>query len=362
MRQACCAEISLSALHHNARVVRKKTPHAKIAAVVKADAYGHGVKTVVAALERHVDLFAVAYLEEALELRLSCQHPILVLEGFFDQQELEAAAKQNIACVVHSAYQLALLESFPCTENMDLWLKVDTGMNRLGFSLGEFQKVYATLNANIKQRSLTLMSHLSSADELESDVSARQISVFNKLVGGKNKAVSLSNSAGIMAWPSANTEQYQQWVRPGIMLYGCTPFDNSSGAEDGLQAAMTLRSTIIGLREIDAGESVGYGATWQAERPSRIGVVAIGYGDGYPRHAKTGTPVLVNGQRVPLVGRVSMDMITVDLTDVEGVEIGDAAILWGQGLPAEEVARHAGTISYELLTGITARVVRRVAE
>jgi alanine racemase len=245
---------------------------------------------------------------------------------------------------------------------MDLWLKVDTGMNRLGFSLSEFQRVYTTLSEKIKPRSLTLMSHLSSADELEAEVSSRQISVFQNLVAGKNKAVSLSNSAGIMAWPSANTGQYQQWVRPGIMLYGCSPFGNSSGEEEGLQAAMTLRSTIIGLREIEAGESVGYGATWQAERPSRIGVVAIGYGDGYPRHAKAGTPVLVNGQRVPLVGRVSMDMLTVDLTDIEGVQIGDAAILWGQGLAAEEVARHAGTISYELLTGITARVARRVVE
>ena len=360
MRQACCAEIKLSALRHNAQVVRKKVPHAKIAAVVKADAYGHGVKSVVAALENDIDLFAVAYLEEALALRSTTRQPILVLEGYFDQQELEVAAKNNIACVVHSAYQLALLENFPPAKNMNLWLKVDTGMNRLGFPQAEFQDVYSLLSESIKPRSLTLMSHLSCADELESDICTAQIAAFNHLVSDKGKAVSLANSAGIMAWPSATTDQHPQWVRPGVMLYGCSPFSHSTGEQEGLQAALTLRSTVIGLREVQAGESVGYGATWRAERLTRIGVVAIGYGDGYPRHAKVGTPVLVNGQRVPLVGRVSMDMITVDLSDIGGVEIGSSVVLWGEGLPAEEVASHADTISYELLTGITERVSRRV--
>ncbi|MBL4608969.1 MAG: alanine racemase, partial [Pseudomonadales bacterium] len=284
MRQACCAEIRLSALRHNAQVVRQKVPHAKIAAVVKADAYGHGIKTVAAALEDHVDLFAVAYLEEALVLRSSSPHPILVLEGFFDQQELDVAAKQGFACVIHSAYQLTLLKKSPLAHTMNLWLKVDTGMNRLGFSQGEFESAYSQLSENADSQALILMSHLSSADELDSKVSTKQISAFSDMVSGKQKAVSLANSAGIMAWPEATTDQFQQWVRPGIMLYGCSPFAHSTGPQVGLQAAMTLRSTIIGLREISAGDRIGYGATWQAKRPSRIGVVAIGYGDGYPRH------------------------------------------------------------------------------
>ena len=362
MRQACCAEIRLSALRHNAKVVRNKSPQAKIAAVVKADAYGHGVKSVAAALDDVVDLFAVAYLEEALALRLTTQKPILVLEGYFDRQELETAAEKGFACVVHSAYQLSLLDDFHLADSMDLWLKVDTGMNRLGFSHPNFEAVYTHLSDTVKPQSLTLMSHLSSADELSSDITVRQIRLFDSLVAGKGRPVSLANSAGILAWPSSMTSVSEQWVRPGIMLYGCSPFSGFTGAQEGLCAVLTLRSTVIGLRDVQVGDCIGYGATWCAERPSRIGVIAIGYGDGYPRSAKQGTPVLVAGSRVPLVGRVSMDMITVDLTDTEGVEIGSDVILWGEGLPAEEVAIHADTISYELLTGITERVSRRIVE
>lgn len=362
MRQACCAEIRLSALRHNAKVVRNKSPQAKIAAVVKADAYGHGVKSVAAALDDAVDLFAVAYIEEALGLRLVTQKPILILEGYFDRQELETAAEKGFACVVHSAYQLSLLDNFHLASNMDLWLKVDTGMNRLGFSHSSFEAVYAHLSDAVKPQSLTLMSHLSCADELSSEITARQIHLFDSLVAGKGRPVSLANSAGILAWPSSMPGVSEQWVRPGIMLYGCSPFSGFTGIQEGLCAVLTLRSTVIGLRDVQAGDCIGYGATWRAERPSRIGVIAIGYGDGYPRSAKQGTPVLVAGSRVPLVGRVSMDMITVDLTDTEGVEIGSDVILWGEGLPAEEVAIHADTISYELLTGITERVSRRIVE
>lgn len=361
MRHGCCAEINISALRHNVALIRQKVPYA-IVAVVKADAYGHGLKTVVETLETLVDMFAVAYIEEATALRKLTAKPILALEGFFDQDELQTAATLQIACVVHSDYQLRHLESFQISANLDLWIKVDSGMNRLGFPPTQFRQAYQRIRQHSSCASLTVMSHLSCADERDRAITSEQISRFYALINDLSTPASLANSAGILAWPQAMSNAHVQWIRPGIMLYGASPFENESAEHVGLRPVMTLRSMLITIRELKVGDCVGYGARWCAQRPSRIGVVAIGYGDGYPRHAPTGTPVLVNEQRVPLVGRVSMDMITVDLTDLPTAAIGDPVVLWGQGLPVEEVARFAGTISYDLLTGVTARVARRVID
>lgn len=360
MRHGCCAEINVSALRHNVTLIRQRLPH-KILAVVKANAYGHGLETVVKTLASLVDGFAVAYVEEAVWLRSLTQHPILVLEGCFDQDELHSAALLALSLVVHSDYQVADLEKFQGKARFDLWLKINTGMNRLGFARPDFLAVYQRL-LQLPHASLTLMSHLSCADERQSVVTHEQISNFYSLIGHGKHPVSLANSAAILAWPQAMSPEHEQWLRPGILLYGASPFEKTHGQDEGLRPVMTLRSTLIAIRELPVGECVGYGASWCAARPSRIGVVAIGYADGYPRHAPTGTPVLVNKQRVPLVGRVSMDMITVDLTDLPAARIGDTVVLWGEGLPVEEIAHWAGTISYDLLTAVTARVARRVVD
>lgn len=361
MRHGCCAEINISALRHNVTLIKQAVPH-KIAAVVKANAYGHGLATVVAALENLVDTFAVAFMEEAVVLRSLTRHPILVLEGCFDQDELHSAALLDLSLVVHSDYQLRDLEKFPGNARFKIWLKINSGMNRLGFAQQDFAVAYQRLLKAPQCASLTLMSHLSCADERQSAITHEQISNFYALIGEGKQRVSLANSAAILAWPQAMSSSCEQWLRPGIMLYGASPFEETNGKDEGLQPVMTLRSTLIAQRELKIGECVGYGASWCATRPSRIGVVAIGYADGYPRHAPSGTPVLVNQQRVPLVGRVSMDMITVDLTDLPQARIGDPVVLWGEGLPVEEIARWAGTISYELLTAVTARVARRVVD
>lgn len=361
MRHGCCAEINISALRHNVALIRQKVPHA-IVAVVKADAYGHGLKTVVEILETLVEMFAVAYMEEATTLRKLTTKPILVLEGFFDQAELKSAATLQIACVIHSDYQLTHLERFQTSAHLDLWIKIDSGMNRLGFPPTQFMQAYQRIRQHRACASLTVMSHLSCADERDSAITSEQIRRFYALINDLNTPASLANSAGILAWPQAMSSAHPQWIRPGIMLYGASPFEHERATDLGLRPVMTLRSVLIAIRELKVGDCVGYGARWCATRPSRIGVVAIGYGDGYPRHAPTGTPVLVNKQRVPLVGRVSMDMITVDLTDLPVAAIGDPVVLWGQGLPVEEVARFAGTLNYELLTGISARVARRVID
>ncbi len=348
------AVINLAALQNNIDKIKQCVPSQKIMAVVKANAYGHGASEIAKALAPAVQAFAVCSLEEALGLRQAgIQLPILLLEGFFDPKELPEIVQQGCEIVVHSPEQVAVLRHYS-QPLPSLWIKVDTGMHRLGFSVETLPTVYQQLQDLLVKR--RLFSHLACADDLDSEITFEQIARFKKLVQTYNLEASLANSAGILGWPTTHWD----WVRPGIMLYGASPILGTVAYQHHLQPVMTLRSTLISIKYYRQGDSIGYGASWQCPKDTRIGIVAIGYADGYPRHAPVGTPVLVNGQRVPLVGRVSMDMITVDLRKVPEAQVHDPVVLWGEGLAVEEVANSAGTIAYQLLSGITSRVKRIV--
>lgn len=348
------ALIDLYAFRYNYFLAKRLAAPARAWAVVKANGYGHGAVALARALPE-ADGFGVACLEEALELReAGVELPILLLGGCFEAVELTKAVHFKLQLVIHSLEQLTMLEAAKIKEPLMLWLKLDTGMHRLGLDAAQFKQAVERLGAGPHQ--LNLLTHLASADELGSDCTMRQLEVFRTMTAGLHWPASLANSAGLAAWPDSRAD----WVRPGIMLYGSSPFADEHPLFAELQPVMTLSSRLVAVREVAAEECVGYGQTWRAQRPSRIGTVAIGYGDGYPRHAPSGTPLLINGQRVPLVGRVSMDSIGVDLTDAPAAVVGDEATLWGRGLAANEIARAAGTISYELFTGISARVPRVV--
>lgn len=360
MREACLS-ISRAALQHNLQRVRELAPGSKVLAMVKADAYGHGALLVAETLAT-ADGFGVAFLAEALALRAAgIRQPVTVLEGVFSVEEMAEAVRHDLTVIVHQEAQVRLLEAVSAEAPVAVWLKLDSGMHRLGFAPEQVVDTYRRLMALPGVRSVGLLTHFAMADEPDSARTGQQIAVFRSVQqqlereGGSPVPDSLANSAAIMAWPEAQGH----WVRPGIMLYGASPFADRPADTLGLRPVMTLQSRLIAVRALRAGEPVGYGATWIAPRDTRIGVVAIGYGDGYPRHAPNGTPVLVNGVRVPLAGRVSMDMITVDLGDVPAA-VGDPCVLWGEGLPADEVAAHAGTISYELFCKVTPRVPRDV--
>jgi alanine racemase len=349
------AIIDISALRHNLQRVRELAPYSQVMAVVKADGYGHGLKGVVEALIEEVDAFAVARLEEGLVLRQAGhQCPIVLLGGIADKEGLQLAATYNLTLVIHEATQLDLLRQVPVTAPLLVWLKVDTGMHRLGFPPEMIAEVIASLRRCQAVASIVgLMSHLANADQAEDSLTALQLEIFRG-ISASGLARSVANSAAIMAYP----QTHFNWVRPGLMLYGASPFANSTGIAMGLKPVMTLKSRLIAIHHLRAGDKVGYGAAWTCPEPMTVGVAAIGYGDGYPRHAVSGTPVLVNGCPVPLIGRVSMDMITLDLRNQPAAKIGDPVIAWGAGLPVEEVALHAATIPYELLCQVTARVPR----
>ena len=322
-------------------------------AVVKANAYGHGLVATALCLA-DADAFAVARLDEALALRgAGVRKPIVLLEGVFDAVQLQEAARQNLEIVVHEREQLSLLENFSGAYRFAVWLKIDTGMNRLGFRPQQAAAVLGELVAlDDRLLDIRLMTHFASADEADDSLTAQQLSRFDELVQGRKLARSLANSAAVFAHPASHAD----WIRPGLALYGVSPFPEKVGSTLGLTPAMRLVSTVIAVREVSAGESVGYGAAWRAARDSKVAILAGGYGDGLPRSLPNGTPVLVRGQRAQLVGRVSMDMIAVDVSTIEGVSVGDTALLWGPELPVEEIAAHAGTISYELLCGVSQRV------
>jgi alanine racemase len=279
---------------------------------------------------------------------------ILLLEGFFTPDDLTLCAEYDLACVIHSAAQLEMLDAYPRRAGLQVWLKINTGMNRLGFAAADYAAVSARLNAHPAVREVTLMTHFSQADEAPGV--ANQLECFESLAQPYRYPRSLANSAAIVRFPQTHGD----WVRPGIMLYGASPFgfnvDFPSAQDLGLRPVMTLRSKILTVQTIKTGDSVGYAGLFRADRNMQIGIVACGYADGYPRHAPTGTPVLVNGQRTRTLGRVSMDMLAVDLTGVAGAEVGGNITLWGEGLPVEEVAHASGTISYELLCALAPRV------
>jgi len=353
--------IDLAAIQANCRLAQAIAPDSKTVAVIKADAYGHGAAEVAQALEPQVEMFTVSCLEEALVLRENgLSKPILLLEGCFDETELKIATDNQCELVVHSSLQLEQLLNATFETPLNVWLKIDTGMHRLGILPQEVEFIYAKLAASANVKNIVLMTHLAHAYSVDGAHTTMQISRFENciqpIIVNANQKVELSmaNSAALLAWPRTRVD----WNRPGIMLYGLSPFTDSINVAKKLIPAMDFESQIIALRYIASGESVGYGCTWTAPRPSTIATVAVGYGDGYPRSAKSGTPVLINGHRVRLVGRVSMDLISVDVTDLLNVEIGDTAILWGKALSADEVASWADTIGYELVTRMPKRVTR----
>lgn len=350
------AHIDLSAIRHNFDLAKRCSPSREAFAVVKANAYGHGVREVVTSLHDVADGFAVASLEEAAEVRaLHGTARILLLEGCFEPSEYRVAAQLHLDVAVQGEEQAAALLASELPAPLNVWLKLDSGMHRLGLDAVAVRAAFNRLRAAVQVAELNLMSHFACADERGHPLNEDQLECFLGLLDLDFDQRSLANSAAVLTIPAAHMD----WIRPGIMLYGASPFADLTASELGLRPAMSLRAQLIAVREIAVGESVGYGAGWVAERPSRIGTVSCGYADGYPRHAPSGTPVLVNGQRVPLVGRVSMDMLAVDLTDLPGAAVGDEVELWGAQLLIDEVAAHAGTIGYELLTKVTARVPRR---
>jgi alanine racemase len=350
------ATIDLAAIRHNYSVAKRCAPARQAFAVVKANAYGHGLGEVVTALSEQADGFAVASLEEAAEVRaLQGEARILLLEGCFEAAEYQLAAQLGLDLVLHSEQQLAQLLAASLSRPLNTWLKLDSGMHRLGLEEAALRACHGRLQGAAQVAEINLLSHFACADERGHELTERQLEAFLDLLDLDFAQRSLANSAAILTIPAAHMD----WLRPGIMLYGATPFAELSAAELGLAPAMTLSAQLIAIREVAVDDSVGYGAAWRAERPSRIGTVSCGYADGYPRHAPSGTPLLVRGQRVPLVGRVSMDMLTVDLTDLPAAQVGDEVQLWGAQLPVDEVAQAAGTIGYELLTKVTRRVPRR---
>lgn len=348
MGRPASARLDLAALRHNYRWLRQ-CHGGRTLAVIKADAYGHGALRCARALQDEADAFAVACVDEALALRAGgVSAPILVLEGAFDADEWRAARHAHLWLVVHQASQLETLETLDrpaAGTGLHLWLKLDTGMHRAGFAPEAAHAVWERLRRNPQVGDITLMTHLARADEPEAPATARQIACFDAATAGLPGARSLANSAGILGWPDARRD----WGRPGIALYGADPMPEPHSA---LRPVMSLCSTVFAVREVAPGEAVGYGGTWIAQRPSRLGLVAMGYADGYPRTVTPGTALLVEGHRCPLAGRVSMDMLMLDLTDHPSLGIGATVECWGPTLSVNEVARAAGTISYELLCGV----------
>ena len=343
------ARIDLTALERNLHAARRLTS-ARIMAVIKANAYGRGLLRSAEALQA-AEGFALLDVGDAVRLReAGFRQTLLLLEGVFTADTMPLLAEYDIATVLHSPHQLAMLDAYPRRGSLSLWLKINTGMNRLGFAPHEAPAVMAQLKAHSAVRDVTLMTHFASADEAKG-VSV-QLERFNTLAASFSMPRSLANSAALLRYPATHGD----WVRPGIMLYGSSPFAETSAQELGLRPVMTLSSEIISVREIQSGEQVGYGGLFRADRRMRVGVVACGYADGYPRHATSGTPILVNGQRTRTLGRVSMDMLSVDLSGLSDAEVGSRVTLWGEGLPVDEVAQAAGTISYELLCALAARV------
>ncbi|MGY0157289.1 alanine racemase [Edwardsiella tarda] len=353
--KAATALIDRRALRHNFQQIRTFAPHSRLIAVVKANAYGHGLLETANTLHQ-ADCYGVARIGEALMLRSGgIVKPILLLEGFFSASDLPVLVANNIETAVHSEEQLQALEQAQLERPVKVWMKLDTGMHRLGVRPEQAEAFYQRLCAcpNVAQP-VNFMSHFSRADEPQCGRTEAQMACFDAFVQGKPGDQSIAASGGILLWP----QSHRDMVRPGIILYGVSPQADLALAADhyGLQPAMTLQSSLIAVREHKAGEPVGYGGTWVAECDTRLGVVAIGYGDGYPRSAPSGTPVLINGREVPIVGRVSMDMISVDLGPQAQDRVGDKVIMWGPGLPVEKVAACTGISAYELITKLTSRV------
>ena len=353
------ATVDLTALRHNYLLAKQCAPQRQAFAVVKANAYGHGAREAVMALREIADGFAVACLEEAEEVRLSAPNArILLLEGCFEPAEYGRAAELGLDVAIQDRRQADWLLSTNLSRPLNVWLKLDSGMHRLGFAPGDLRECHAQLKGQPGVGELNLISHFACADERSHRLTEVQLERYSELLALAFDNCSLANSAAVLTLPQA----HMAWIRPGIMLYGATPFAELSAQELGLRPVMTLTGALIAVRDVAIGESVGYGAGWVAQRASRIGTVSCGYADGYPRSAPSGTSVVIHGQRVPLAGRVSMDMLAVDLTDLPQAQLGDAVELWGAQMPIDELAQACGTIGYELLTKVTGRVPRHYVD
>ncbi len=347
------AIVDSSALRANLARIRSLAPRSRVLAIVKANGYGHGIVHVARALES-ADGFGVARLEEGIALRSAgCGRPILLLAGVFDADQLAGAAAHDCEVVVHTPEQIALLEQWRGAHEFRVWVKIDTGMHRLGFLPGDLPAALERLSACPRVgRPVNFMTHLANADLRDEAGTARQLALFADLTAGLPGQRSIANSAGILGFQSARSD----WVRPGLALYGASPFEDADAASLGLVPAMSLMTRVIALKRVAAGEAVGYGGAWRAPAETLLAIAAAGYGDGYPRSAGSGTPVRVNGVLARIAGRVSMDMMAIDVTGLPPPDIGDPVQLWGPGLPVEQIAARAGTISYELLCGVSQRV------
>lgn len=350
MARPLVAQINLAALRANLAVVRDKAPQTQVLAVVKANAYGHGLARVLPALD-DADGLALVELDAAVTLReRHYTRRILLLEGFFDERELTEIAARRLAVVVHHTEQVAMLERALLTRPLEVFVKINTGMNRLGIAPGDAAAICERLSNAPAVAALRLMTHLARADE--DDAIEEPLAIFESACRGLRYPRSIANSAGVIRYADVGGDI----VRPGIMLYGASPFPYDTPGMLGLAPVMTLRSEIIAVQELKPNDTVGYGGAYTASRAHRVGVVACGYADGYPRHAPNGTPVLVCGRKVRIAGRVSMDMIIVDLTEVPEARTGSPVVLWGEGLPVDDVAAAASTIGYELLCAVAPRV------
>ena len=355
MLRSASARLDPAALRSNLRRAREAAPGSAVFAAIKAQGYGHGLTWCARELADGCEGFAVATAGEGVALRDAGLrvHRICVLNGCADREELRACAAHALEPLVHQSWQLEAIEAGLAASPLRVWLKIDSGMGRIGVPPAVVPAWHARLAAAAAVHGpVGLMTHLASADERDCDYTRQQLATFEQATRGLAGPRSVANSAGVLGWPATHAD----WVRPGIMLYGCSPFVEGAEPGLGLEPVMTLRTRLIAINQLEAGAPIGYGRTYHCPEAMPVGVAAIGYGDGYPRHAPSGTPVLVGGQRAPLVGRVSMDKITIDLRGVPDAAVGDEVVLWGRGLPVEEVAHAAGTIGYELLCGVHGRV------
>ena len=350
--RATTATIHLDALRHNLKRVRVLAPNSKVMAVVKADGYGHGLERVARAL-KDADAFGVATLADAERLRgTGFAHRVVLLSGFDEAADLPLLNRWDIDSVIHHEHQLALLQDARLDRPLNVWIKLDTGMHRLGFAPQHAQTVYARLRAMPQIGEIRWMTHFACADENDREISDAQMAEFTAAIGALPGERSLANSAALQAYPASHGD----WVRPGGMLYGLSTFARRMGSDLGLRPAMSLSTRLIAIAERAAGDHIGYGGSFRCPSAMRVGIAAIGYGDGYPRHAPAGTPVKAAGQTASVIGRVSMDLLAIDLSAAPAAEIGSEVMLWGPELPVERIAQAAGTIGYELVCGVTRRV------
>ena len=354
MTRPAQAIIDLKALRFNYKLAQSIAPESKTMAIIKADAYGHGMLEIAKALAELVPAFGVATIDEALKLRTAgINNPILSLQGAFSSEEIKLAEQHSLWLMIENQQQVDALINSKISSPVKSWLKIDTGMHRLGIKPKLTTETFNQLiNSPNVQNEIVISTHFARADDLDSDYTQQQIELFLKSIEGLDAPTSMANSPAILGWEQARSD----WNRAGFMLYGNSPFSKPHEIADQLQPVMTLKSSIISITDVAKDEGVGYGHTWVAKRNSKIATITIGYGDGYPRHAASGTPVYINGQTAPMAGRVSMDMITVDITDIPDAKIGDEVELWGKNVAVNDVAKFSDTSAYEILTRRTARI------